>query len=310
MNATVAWSYHLLEPAEQRAFRRFGVCRVAFPLTRLKPSSRVVRVLAGSDEALRAAADLIDKSLLLRVDNSVVATCPLYHMLETVRARGPRARCCGRARRRDGEGWCAIARPKPRSPPRALSDLRRPNGWTVQEDCESYRAVLTWLIERARPTEAADIAWRLVFFWLIRWHAAEGLRWYEQILNLPNLVPAAESRALVGAALMWFTQGELSRARAALTRAHSLAVGAGDMDMVVRADDLSARVEHALGNLDGARERFIRAIEGFEALGLPGGVGNARSGWRRWRWRLATFNGRNNCSMRQRRPCSTRALGS
>jgi len=63
-----------------------------------------------------------------------------------------------------------------------------------------------------------------------------------------------------------------------LTRAHSLAVGAGDMDMVVRADDLSARVEHALGNLDGARERFIRAIEGFEALGIPWGVGNAQIG--------------------------------
>ena len=77
---------------------------------------------------------------------------------------------------------------------------------------------------------------------------------------------------------MWFTQGELSRARAALTRVHSLAVGAGDTEMVVRADDLSARVEHALGNLDGARERFIRAVEGFELLDMPWGVGNARIG--------------------------------
>jgi ATP/maltotriose-dependent transcriptional regulator MalT len=77
---------------------------------------------------------------------------------------------------------------------------------------------------------------------------------------------------------MWFTQGELVRARAALTRARALAVGAGDTEMVARADDLSARVEHALGNLNAARERFTDAIAGFKALAIPWGVGNARIG--------------------------------
>jgi hypothetical protein len=31
-------------------------------------------------------------------------------------------------------------------------------------------------------------------FWQIRGHAAEGLRWYEQILNLSSLPPVLESR--------------------------------------------------------------------------------------------------------------------
>jgi predicted ATPase/DNA-binding XRE family transcriptional regulator len=280
MNATVAWSYQLLEPGEQRAFRRFGVLPGRFPIDAAEAVlAGRESALAGSDEALRAAADLIDKSLLLRVDDSVVATCPLYHMLETVRAYAVLeldiageyddameglVRYCTAEAALAAEGLVG---------PAQAEWLDR-----VQEDRESYRAVLTWLIERGRPDEASDIAWALMFFWMIRGHAAEGLRWYSEILNLPYVPPAAESRALVGAALMWFTQGELSRARAALTRAHSLAVGAGDMDMVVRADDLSARVEHALGNLDGARERFIRAIEGFEALGIPWGVGNAQIG--------------------------------
>jgi len=279
MNATVAWSYQLLDPAEQRAFRRFGVLPGRFPIDAAEA------VLAGregagdGDEALRAAADLIDKSLLLRVDDSVVATCPLYHMLETVRAYA--ALELGVAGEHD-DAMEGLVRYCTAEAALAAEGLVGPAQaeWLerVQEDCESYRAVLTWLIERGRPDEASDIAWALMFFWMIRGHAAEGLRWYSEILNLPYVPPAAESRALVGAAAMWFTQGELSRARAALTRAHSLAVGAGDMDMVVRADDLSARVEHALGNLDGARERFIRAIEGFEALGIPWGVGNAQIG--------------------------------
>jgi len=280
MNATVAWSYQLLKPAEQRAFRRFGVLPGRFPI------DAAAAVLAGresalaqSDRALRATADLIDKSLLLRVGDSVVATCPLYQMLETVRAYAALELEVAGEHDDAMEGlvrYCiaeaALAAEGLVGPAQA-EWLER-----VQEDCESYRAVLTWLIQRGRPDEASDIAWALMFFWMIRGHATEGLRWYTEILNLPYVPPAAESRALVGAALMWFTQGELSRARAALTRAHSLAVGAGDMDMVVRADDLSARVEHALGNLDGARERFTRALEGFEALGFPWGIGNARIG--------------------------------
>jgi predicted ATPase/DNA-binding XRE family transcriptional regulator len=279
MNATVAWSYQLLKPAEQRAFRRFGVLPGRFPI------DAAAAVLAGretaltqNDRALRATADLIDKSLLLRVGDSVVA-CPLYQMLETVRAYAALELEVAGEQDDAMEGlvcYCiaeaALAADGLVGPAQA-EWLER-----VQEDCESYRAVLTWLIQRGRPDEASDIAWALMFFWMIRGHAAEGLRWYTEILNLPYVPPAAESRALVGAALMWFTQGELTHARAALTRAHSLAVGAGDMDMVVRADDLSARVEHALGNLDRARERFTRALEGFEALGFPWGIGNARIG--------------------------------
>jgi hypothetical protein len=89
MNATVAWSYQLLGPDEQRAFRRFGALPGVFPI------DAAAAVLAGresasggSDDALRVTAGLIDKSLLQlrRAETSVVATRPLYQMLETVRA--------------------------------------------------------------------------------------------------------------------------------------------------------------------------------------------------------------------------------
>ena len=145
---------------------------------------------------------------------------------------------------------------------------------------ENYRGALTWLIERGRPGEASDIAWGLMFFWLIRGHAAEGLRWYEQILNLLSLPAAAESRALVGAALMWYTQGELGRARTGLTRALALAHGVGDMEMVAHAENLSGFVEQGVGNVNAARDRFTHSVEGYRALAVPcpWGVGSALSG--------------------------------
>src|SRR4029077_19019303 len=71
MNATVAWSYQLLGPDEQRAFRRLGALPGRFPI------EAAAAVLAGrdassgaSDEALGAVAGLIDKSLVLRAGTS------------------------------------------------------------------------------------------------------------------------------------------------------------------------------------------------------------------------------------------------
>ena len=215
MNATVAWSYRLLDPEEQRAFRRFGALPGLFPI------DAAAEVLAGrdgasaaSDEALRAVARLIDKSLLLRAEFS------WWRRVRCTRCSKP----CGRTRPSSSRprvsatarwrGWCAIARGEASLAAEGLVGPAQVE-WLdrVREDLESYRVALTWLIERGRAAEASDIAWALMFFWLIRGHAAEGLRWYEQTLNLPSLPPAAESRALLGAAVMRYTQGEHKRAR-------------------------------------------------------------------------------------------------
>ncbi len=84
MNATVAWSYQLLDAGEQRVFRRLGVLPGRFSI------EGVAAVVAGDerpspDLVLAATAGLIDKSLLLRAEASL-PTRPLYRMLETVRA--------------------------------------------------------------------------------------------------------------------------------------------------------------------------------------------------------------------------------
>ena len=279
MNATVAWSYQLLDSDEQRAFRRFGALPGFFPV------AAAAAVLAGregasatSDEALCAVAGLIDKSLLVRAETSV-KTRPLFQMLETVRAyagleltaKGERddaleglARYCVAEASLAGEGLVG---------PAQAEWLDR-----VRDDVENYRSALMWLIERRRPVEASDIASGLMFFWMIRGHAAEGLRWYEQILNLPFFPPAAESRALFGAAAMWFTQGQLEDARTAVTRALAIAHDIGRRDLVAQAENLFGYVEHAAGNMDAACACFTRGVEGFRALASPWGTGNALNG--------------------------------
>jgi predicted ATPase/DNA-binding XRE family transcriptional regulator len=278
MNATVAWSYQRLAPNEQRVFRRLAVLPGRFPLEAVSAVVAGREGRFGVDEALGAVAGLIDRSLLLRSETSV-PTRPLYQMLETVRAFAAIELAAADERDDASDGlarYCAneasLAREGLVGPAQA-EWLDR-----VRDDVENNRNALAWLIERARPVEAAHIAWELMWFWVIRGHAIEGLRWYEQILELPSLPASAESRALLGAAAMWYTQGDLARARSGLIRAQALARAAADIDSIVHADFLLGHVEHAVGNLDAARERFTRTVEGFKALPNSWGIGHALTG--------------------------------
>ena len=77
---------------------------------------------------------------------------------------------------------------------------------------------------------------------------------------------------------MWYTQGELGRARTGLNRALALAHGAGDLQVVAHAENLSGHIEHAEGNDHVARDRFTLSIERYRALAIPWGTGNALNG--------------------------------
>ncbi|HET7218324.1 MAG TPA: helix-turn-helix domain-containing protein [Vicinamibacterales bacterium] len=280
MNATIAWSYQLLDPEEQRAFRRFGALPGLFPI------DAAAEVLAGrqgaggaTDQALRAAAGLIDKSLLLRAETSAVTTCPLYYMLETVRAYAVLELTAAGERDDALEG---VVRYAISEATLAAAGLIGPAEaeWLdrAREDLESYRSAMSWLIERRRPAEACQIASGLMFFFLIRGYAIEGQHWYEQILRLPSLSPATESRALLGAAMMSYSQGSLESARAGLTRALALAHDAGDLQTVAEAEHLFGHVEHAAGNAGAARDRFHRGVAAFRTLAIPWGIGSALTG--------------------------------
>ena len=273
MSATVAWSYQLLDAVEQRTFRRLAVLPGRFPI---EAAAAVLASGAEPTNPVSAAAALIDKSLLLRAQTGS-ADHPLYQMLETVRAYAALELSAVGERDDAMEGlvrYCIA------DSSRAATGLIGPEqaDWLdrVRDDLENYRAVLSWLLERNRSAEACDIAWRLMFFWVIRGSAAEGLQWYERCLNAESLAPETQCRALVGAAVMLFTQGERARARTAVTQA--LMSACSDKEVTLMGTHLLGHVEQAEGNLRAAGDLFTSSIEGFEALGTPWGVGNALIG--------------------------------
>src|SRR4029453_6012114 len=249
------------------------------------PLEAAAAVLAGAsgradddNDSLHAVAALTETSLIYQVEGWMTSP-PLYHMLEMVRAfaaveldaSGERddaleglARYCRRE--------AASAEAGPVGP--SQIDWLNPGGG----DPHNYRTVLAWLIEHKRSVEAANIAWPLMFFWLIRGRTAEGLPWYQQKSKLPDLPPAIESRILVGIAVMSHTRGDLERARTAATDALTIASEAGETATVVHAQHLLGHIEQARGNADKANVLLARSVDGFKTMAMPWGVGNALIG--------------------------------
>jgi len=279
MNAAVAWSYHLLDPAEQQAFRRFSVMPGLFPIEAAAEVIAGRDVAIGNDDALDIAAVLIDKSLLLRSDLSVDSTHPLYHMLQTVRAFAS-LELDGSGERDDAmEGlvrYCCVESAL------AAEGLVKDDqiNWLerVDEDLENYRAALDWLTTRHLSDEASQIAWALLLFWVIRGHAEEGLRWYTRILDGRPLSGAVEARALSGSGVMLYTLGELVRAREVLTHAGE----AADRDQDVAVSSLALMflgyVEYGSGNYEAARSQFDKCVGGPCASSAPWVAGTILSG--------------------------------
>lgn len=278
MSATIAWSYQLLGPSEQRTFRRLGVLRGPFRV------DAAAAVLAdphaspmASTDTLGGVAELIDKSLLQRVESPSGAR-PRYRMLETVRAYA--ALELASAGERD-DARASLAAYCAREAVGAGTGLVGPSQteWLdrVRDDLENYRATLEWLIERERAADAAGIAWHLLFFWLIRARGTEALQWYQRVLHLPHVPPAAAGKALVGGAVMWYTQGQVAYAREWLMRALDLGPDVA-ADAMAMAELLFGHVEQAGGNQDAARERFSRSIERFRTIAKAWGIGNSLMG--------------------------------
>ena len=278
MNATLAWSYQLLGPDGQRAFRRLSALPARFSIDAAAAVLAGRDDAAGGDEGLAAVAGLIDKSLLSHAETSRAGRS-LYQMFETVRAYAMRELTA--AGERD-EALAGLVRYCTAEASRAESGLagRAQVEWLnrVHDDLDSYRGALTWLIEHRRGAEAAAIAWGLLLFWVIRSHAAEALSWYEEILNL-SVPPPARSRALVGGALMWLMKAEPARGRSMLIEARALAHSVGDMYLVAHAEALLGRVENIAGNVSAASDHFVQAVETFETLGIHWGAGSAMTGW-------------------------------
>ncbi|HZU75688.1 MAG TPA: AAA family ATPase, partial [Dehalococcoidia bacterium] len=207
---SIAWSYALLTPAEQRLFRRLAVFVGGWTLEAAEAVCDGEHDL-GAD-ALEALASLVDKSLVRRVEGPEGRA--RFTLLATVREYAyERLEGAGEQEslhRRHAAYLIALAQqaePMLRSADRPAWDLR------LAYERDNLRAAVTWTIEHGE----AELGLRLVGalqLWLQRTLANEGRRWTERLLALPSADrrSAARAQGLLTAALLAFVESDYASA--------------------------------------------------------------------------------------------------
>lgn len=255
MTATIAWSYKLLTPAEQRFLQAISVFSGGFTL--MAAEAMWTAMDHPELDALAGTTSLVDKSLLLVVE--AIGAEQRYLLLETIRefARD-RLEHSGRsneARRHHAEWYVAIAET-------AELELRRPEQavWLTRLNAEhdNLRAALAWAIDHDAElgVRIADALW---LYWYIQGHLAEGQRWLERSLaSGPDVSPDIRATALNNLGNLVYELGDLARAQSLYEQSLALRQETSDQSGV-------AVCLNNLGMLATARGEFARARELLES---------------------------------------------
>jgi non-specific serine/threonine protein kinase len=214
LRATIAWSYDLLDPDEQRAFRALG----AFVGGCSIEAAEAV-LAAGADPlppagALELLASLVDKGLVQRAEAMGIGS--RLTMLETIREfANEELEASGDAdavRALHARSYLALAAEAERH----LAGHGQKE-WIerLALDHANLRAALQWFLDGGDGAQTLGLCNALWRFWLARGHLREGGRWFDQALAaFGEQESRARADALTAAGILAGYLGDLERAAA------------------------------------------------------------------------------------------------
>ena len=233
----IAWSYDLLDLAEQALFRHLAVFVGGRTLEAIEAVCRALEAGIG-DQASRMEIDLpiadsrfpipvldglaslVDKSLLYLVDSAASDLSgdaggePRFMMLETIwEYAQERLQASGEAesaRRAHAQYYLRLAE---EVEPRLVGPKQGMWLDRLEVEHDNLRAALSWGIERDEAETALRLGAALWRFWDRHGHASEGRRWLEQALAKgAGAEERWRARALHAAGNMARNQGDYPRA--------------------------------------------------------------------------------------------------
>src|SRR5262245_54122968 len=265
LRRTIAWSYDLLDAAEQRLFRRLAVFVGGCTLEAAEAVCAVEGDL-GID-VLDGLGSLVDKSLLRQGEQERE---PRFGLLETTRefalehlqASGE----LGDLRRRHAAYFLGLAEEAELKLRTAEQDR-----WMARLESEhdNLRAVLAWSQTEAGEAQTGlRLAGALGWFWYVHGHHTEGRRWLDALLAAGSgAAGTVRAKALAAAGQLVQRQAEYGRATAMIEEALALYRAAEDTSGVAWSLSLLAFFPQ------GSAERATALLE--ESLALYRASGDA-----------------------------------
>jgi predicted ATPase len=265
LGATIAWSYDLLAPDDQRTFRRLGVFSSRVDLDAIAEVAA-----ADSGDPLDTVAHLVDVSLVQVIDGPDGQ--PMIILLETIRqfAREKLEDSgeCDEIRMRHAR-WCLQAATD-------VSGLLHGPQQTVALDRisaveEDIRAALDWCLQvgegpsQERRECGLALLSAMSTYWYRFGYAAEGRGWTTRGLGILESAQEPDSARFIdtlhGAAILGLQQSDLGPSTAALERALEMARRLGDVDREARESNSLGIARREAGDVDDARQLIERSIE-------------------------------------------------
>jgi predicted ATPase/class 3 adenylate cyclase len=264
LRETIAWSYDLLEPAEQRLFARLSTFVGGWTLL---AAEAVVNPDAelGLD-TLDALGSLVDKSL---IRSDPVEGTVRFGMLETIREfaidvlteSGEESLI----RRRHVAYLLNLAETaEPRLTARNEDWLDR-----LEREHDNMRAAFRWSIHTGEAESGLRMSGALWRFWLLRDHLAEGRQISEELLSLPAAArrTLGRARGLSAAGSLAYWLRDTGAVRGPYEESLAIARELRDLRAEAEASYNLAFVHILEGDFQGAVERQQTAADLYRQLG-------------------------------------------
>jgi predicted ATPase/serine/threonine protein kinase/DNA-binding CsgD family transcriptional regulator len=212
---TIAWSYNLLNPEEQRLFRRLSVFVGGCTLQAVEAVCAAIGNGDEAGQALDTVASLLDKSLLQQTEQEGEEARIV--MLETIRDYGlERLVLNGEmeaTRQAHAIYYLALAE---EAEPYLLANEQVMWLERLDREHENLRVALHWLLEQSEVEQNMEMALRLGAalekFWVIYGYHSEGLSFLDRALaGYEGVATPFKAKALSTAGRLALNQGDMTR---------------------------------------------------------------------------------------------------
>jgi predicted ATPase/DNA-binding CsgD family transcriptional regulator len=274
LRGAIAWTYDLLSPEDQALFRQLSVFGGDFSLTAAEAvaGGQANEILPPS--VLDGIESLVDKHLL-RVMHSGETAEERFGFLETVREFGldqlaadPRA---DETYDRLAD-WCLKLVEEANG---HFESLTR-GAWFDRLDREfsTIRTAVEWLYRQRDVGRGLRLGRLLGWYMVQRYHLAEGGRWLEQFLALPESrsVPEERAGALDEAGGLAYWRTDFPRATELFGEALAAYHDLGDERGIAAASQQLANCAFDSGDIDRAEQLIRESVESFARLGDRSGT--------------------------------------